>query len=96
MKFLPAEHACRVVDFRIDRIALVGEYTVETHHVRQLDNLVAFHRIHADAREPGVNLVISEQPAAVISAVLIAAMHMMGIAGGVLEAAVGFGPHNGF
>jgi hypothetical protein len=43
-----------------------------------------------------VDLVVDEQPAAVIGAVLVAAVDVVGIARGVLERAIGLGAHDGF
>jgi hypothetical protein len=91
-----AEHAGRVVDGRIDRIALVGEDAVEALHVRQLGDLVADEVVEADARDAAVDLVVDPGVAAVVVAVLVGGMDVVGVADAVLEIAVGLDAHDLF
>ena len=55
--------------------------------VRQLNNLVAFHDVEADARDAGVGLVVHEDVAAVIGAVGERQMRMMQVSVHVAAAA---------
>ncbi len=89
VKLGAAEYARGVVDLGIDRVALVREDAVETLHVRQLGDLVALHELAANACDAPVNLVVGPEILAVVGAVLIGTVHVVGVAGVVLETAVG-------
>ena len=83
-----AEHARGVVDRRIDRVALVGKGAVEALDVRDLGDPVAFHRVESDAGQAAVDLVIDEGIAAVVGAVGVRLVHVVGVATDVLRPAV--------
>ena len=91
-----AKYAGGVVDRGVDRVALVREDAVKAHHIGQAHHLVAFHEVHADTRQARMDLVVDEQPAAVIRTVVVAAVHVVGVAAGVLQAAIGLSAHDGF
>ena len=90
-----AEHARGVVDRWIDRVALVRENAVEALHVGQLGDLVAHEVVEANARNAAVDLVVDPGVAAVVVAVFVRSVGVVGIGHRVLQAAVGLGAHHG-
>jgi hypothetical protein len=84
-----AEHTGGVVDRRVDRVALVREDAVEALDVGQLGDLVADEVVEADAGEAAVDLVVDPGVAAVVVAVLVRGVGVVGVADGVAQAAVG-------
>ena len=95
VEFLAAEHARGVVDGGIDRIALVREDAVEALDVRDGGDLVADHVIQAETRQTGVDLVVDPAVLAVVDAILVRGMDVVGIRHGVLQRAIRLGAHDG-
>src|SRR5271157_3863863 len=60
---------------------------VDVRSVRDLDDLIAFHDIAADARDPAIGLVVDEDIAPVVSAVGERHVRMVGVAVDVNAAA---------
>jgi len=60
-------------------------------HQRQLGDFVGFHRIHANAGQASVDLVIDEHVFAVVGAILVRGVYVVRVARVVLQAAIGFG-----
>ena len=95
VEFLAAEHARRVVDGRVHRVALVGEDAVKALHIGQLGDLVANHVVQADTRQAGVELVVHPGVFAVVNAVLVRRMDVVRVTRGVPQRAIGLGAHDG-
>ncbi|KGD34394.1 hypothetical protein DO70_6348 [Burkholderia pseudomallei] len=91
VELVAAEHARRVVDRLVERIALVGEDAVKALHVRQRRDRVALHRVEAHARDARIDLVVHEDVLAVVRAVRIGHVHVVRVAREVFELAVGLG-----
>ena len=89
-----AEHARGVVDGGVHRVALVGEDAVEALHVGQLRDLVADEIVQTDARDAAVDLVVDPGVAAVVVAVLVRGVRVVGVAHGVAQRAIGLGAHD--
>ena len=96
VKLVAAEDAGGVVDLFIHRVALVREDPVKALDVGQLGDLVALERIALDSCQTTVDLVVNPEVLAVIGAIGIGTMDVVGIAGLVLQAAVRFGADDGF
>jgi hypothetical protein len=89
-----AEDAGRVVDLRVYRVALVREDAVEALHVGQLGDLVADEVVEPDARDAAVDLVVDPGVAAVVVAVLVGGVRVVGVAHRVAQRAIGLGAHD--
>jgi hypothetical protein len=89
-----AEHPRGVVDLGVERVALVRKNAVEALHVGQLGDLVAYEIIQTNPGDARIDLVVAPGVAAVVIAVLVGGVHVVGIADGVFQAAVGVGPHD--
>jgi hypothetical protein len=90
-----AEHARGVVDLLVHRVALVREDAVEALHIGQLGDLVADEVVEPDAGDAGVDLVVDPRVAAVVVAVLVRGVRVVGVAHGIAQAAIGLGAHDG-
>ena len=88
VELVAAEHAGGVVDRLIDRVALVREDAVEALDVRDLGDRVAFEDVAADTGDAAVDLVVDPEVLAVVSAVGVRTVDVVGVAGLVLELAV--------
>ena len=95
VKFLAAKHTRGVVDIGVHRVALVRENAVKALNVRQLENLVRHHVIHADANQTGIQLVIHPGVFAVVNAILVGAVNVVRVARGEFQRAVRLGAHHG-
>ena len=68
---------------------------MEALHVGQLGDLVAHEVVEANARNAAVDLVVDPGVAAVVVAVFVRSVGVVGIGHRVFEAAVGLGAHDG-
>jgi len=89
-----AKHAGGVVDGRVHRVALVRENAVKTLHIGQLGNLVANEVVQTDTGDTGVDLVVDPGVAAVVVAVLIGGVRVVGVAHGIAQGTIGLGAHD--
>ena len=68
---------------------------MEALDVRDLGDLVAHHVVQAEAGQAGVDLVVHPAVLAVVDAVLVGGLDVVGVAHGVLQRAIGVGAHDG-
>ncbi|MPM34285.1 hypothetical protein SDC9_80867 [bioreactor metagenome] len=94
MELGTAEHPGGVVDCRVHWIALVRKNTVEALYIGQFGDLVADEIIQPDTGDAAVDLVVDPGVAAVVVAVLVRGVGVVGVGDGVAQAAVGLGAHD--